>query len=257
MLRKLGTHILSQWMGATALFLVLGGGAAYAAGTIGSADIVDESILTVDIRNDQIRSADVRNDSFEAGGLRSEDLAPGSVKATDLDPLAFAGVDIAPVAPGAPFGIPLDAIQGSEVSDGTITGADVLESSLSGFDAHDAYRDHCDTPSDNTFRDCLSVTFDLGRSMQVLVMYGGGGHHGSFDGEGDAYGECRTRVDGANRLEPVNVVSADVVPVGMAAIFDVMTLSAGTHTVTLACRENPTDLEWDDLTIAVLELAFD
>lgn len=267
MLRRLGSHLADQWMGALSLFLVLGGGAAYAAGTVGSADIIDGSILSIDVRNDQIRSADIRNDTQTAGGLAAVDLAAGSVGVSELDPLAFAAPDISQDTPTSPFEIANDAVQGVEVANETLTGTDVASNSLTGsdidettltaLDGHDAYRDHCDTPADNSFRECLSVTFELGRAMEVLVVYGGGGGHGSNDGDGDAYGECRTRLDGVNKLEPVNLVSEQATPVGMAAIVDVMALSAGTHTVALACRENPTDLEYHDLTIGVVELGID
>lgn len=275
MLRRLGMHLTNQWMGALALFLVLGGGAAYATGTIGSADIIDESVRSVDLLNNTIHSADIRDDTA-GGGLRAADLGPRSVGVSELDPGAFAGPDITQDSPTSPFEIANDAVQTSEVLDGTLVGADIASSSLTGadvapesltgsdiseatlggFDGHDAYRDHCDTPSDNTFRECLSVTFELGRPMEVLVMYGGGGGHGSNNGD-IAYGECRTRLDGADKLEPVNLWNPRATPVGMAAIFDVMSLSAGTHTVALACREDPTDMEFYDLTIGVVELAFD
>ena len=139
-----------------------------------------------------------------------------------------------------------------------MTGSDIDESTLAAFDGHDAYRDLCDTPSDNSFKDCLSVTFELGHAMEVLVVYGGGGSHGSFDANsGLAVGECRTKLDGANKLEPVNLATEWDSPVGMASIIDVMALSAGTHTVALACREDPTDMHFRDLTIGVVELGFD
>lgn len=267
MLRRLGSHLSNQWMGALSLFLVLGGGTAYAVETIGSGDIIDESIRSVDLRNGQVLSADVRDDALAGGGLRAADLAPGSVGASELDPLAFAGADIARDSATAPFELADNAVQGIEVSDETLSGADVApnsltgsdiaESSLVGFDGHDAYRDLCDTPSDNSYRDCLSVTFTLGRAMEVLVMYGGGGGHGSFGFSEFATGECKTKLNGVDQLNPINLTNDRSTPVGMASIFDVLSLQAGTHTVTLACRENPSDLEFADLTIGVVELAID
>ena len=56
MLRRFTSHVRHQWMGALALFLVLAGGTAYAANTIGSSDIIDESILSRDVKNGQVRS---------------------------------------------------------------------------------------------------------------------------------------------------------------------------------------------------------
>jgi len=268
MLRRLGTHLTNQWMGALSLFLVVGGGTAYAVDTVGSADIIDESILSLDIRNGQIRTNDVRDDTQNGGGLGAADLGPGSVGVSELDPGAFAAPDIAQDSAASPFEIANDAIQGVEVLNSTLTGADVAldsltgldinESTLTGLDGHDAYRDHCDTPSDNSFKDCLSVTFELGHAMSVLATFGGAGSHGSFDANsGLAVGECRTKLDGANKLEPMSLATEWDSPVGMATIVDVISLSAGTHTVTLACRENPTDMEFEDLTIGVVELGVD
>ena len=94
MLGKLFVQIRQQWMGALALFLVLGGGTAYAANTVGSSDIIDESILSqdlkngevksVDIGNNQVTSTDVRDDTLSNGGLGSVDIADGQIGSADL-----------------------------------------------------------------------------------------------------------------------------------------------------------------------------
>lgn len=64
MVAKFLAHVRAQWMGALALFLVIAGGTAYAANTIGSSDIIDESIQSVDIKNAQVRTADVANQNL-------------------------------------------------------------------------------------------------------------------------------------------------------------------------------------------------
>jgi hypothetical protein len=84
MLRTALAHLRAQWMGALALFLVIAGGTAYAADTIGSADIIDGQVKSADIGNNQVRSTDVRDDALPGGGLRSEDLADASVQLGDL-----------------------------------------------------------------------------------------------------------------------------------------------------------------------------
>jgi len=266
MLRRLGSHLTNQWMGALSLFLVVGGGTAYAVDTVGSADIIDESILSIDIRNGQIRTQDVRDDTQNGGGLGADDLGPGSVGVSELDPLAFAAPDIAQNSPTSPFEIADDAIQTGEVTNSTLTGADVApdsltgfdinESTLAGLDGHDAYRDLCDTPSDNSYKACLTISFTLERSMAVLAIFGGGGSHGG--GAADrAYGECKTTVDGVDQLAPVNISNESTVPVGMPTIVYAKTLSSGTHSMALACREDPTDMHFVDLTIGVVELYHD
>ena len=65
--------------GLLALFLVIAGGTAYAANTIGSSDIIDGQVKSVDIGNNQVQSVDVRDDTLSGGGLSAEDLRPGSV----------------------------------------------------------------------------------------------------------------------------------------------------------------------------------
>jgi hypothetical protein len=68
---RLIEQVRSQWMGALALFLVIAGGTAYAADTIGSADVIDNSLGSVDLKNNAaVQTADVRN-----GTLNDEDVA--------------------------------------------------------------------------------------------------------------------------------------------------------------------------------------
>ena len=52
-------------MSTLAVVLVIGGGAAYAAATIGSAEIIDGSILSQDVKN---------------GGVANDDLAANAVR---------------------------------------------------------------------------------------------------------------------------------------------------------------------------------
>ena len=59
-----------QWAGLLALFLVIAGGTAYAANTIGSTDIINGQVKSVDIGTGQVQSVDVKDD-----GLSSADLA--------------------------------------------------------------------------------------------------------------------------------------------------------------------------------------
>ncbi len=78
MARKVLAHVRDQWMGALALFLVIAGGTAYAADTIGSDDIINGQVKTVDIGNHQVRSVDVRDDTLPGGGLTGVDIADQS-----------------------------------------------------------------------------------------------------------------------------------------------------------------------------------
>ena len=79
MIRTVLAHLRAQWMGALALFLVLAGGTAYAANTIGSSDIINGQVKSADIGNNQVRSADVRDDTIANGGLTGKDIIEGSL----------------------------------------------------------------------------------------------------------------------------------------------------------------------------------
>jgi hypothetical protein len=76
------------------LFLILGGGVAYAADTVFSTDIVDGEVKAVDIDdaavqtgeigNNEVRSVDVRNDTASGGGLASPDIAADALTGQDI-----------------------------------------------------------------------------------------------------------------------------------------------------------------------------
>jgi hypothetical protein len=65
---------LKEWSGALALFLVLTSGVAYAANTIGSADVIDNSLLSADLKDNRaVQGVDVRDHT-----LTGVDLAPSA-----------------------------------------------------------------------------------------------------------------------------------------------------------------------------------
>jgi hypothetical protein len=160
MFSRIRVLIRDQWAGLLALFIVLTGGTAYAVDTVGSADVIDNSLRSVDLKNDQaVRSVDV-----VAAALPAVDLAPGAVGFGELDPNAFTAGDIAEQT--GQYGIATNAVQGSEVSDNSLTGVDISESSLdsSSFTrARSAFDDSCAT-SDTSFTDCATVSVTLPRA---------------------------------------------------------------------------------------------
>src|SRR3954451_9492567 len=79
MLAKLFVHLRQQWMGGLALFLVLAGGTAYAANvanTVGSSDIIDESILSQDVKDGEIKQNPGGNSAVKSGKIADNSL-PG------------------------------------------------------------------------------------------------------------------------------------------------------------------------------------
>ena len=104
-MRKFRHHLTYANVMVTVLaFMVFAGGAAYAANTVFSADIVDGQVRGVDIGDNQVGSEDVRNQGLVEGGLT----------AIDIQNSALTGGDIAP-----------ESLRGTDVLDGTIRTADI------------------------------------------------------------------------------------------------------------------------------------
>jgi len=123
MLRKFGSHLRDQWIGTTALFLVLAGGTAYAANTISSTDIV----------NNQVFGADVRDDSLAGGGLGHVDLKPGAVRSSEVAVDSLTGTDIGPKAVGASE-VALGSLATDHIENESLYGSDIADRSLGGED---------------------------------------------------------------------------------------------------------------------------
>jgi hypothetical protein len=95
MLARVRSHLTySNVMSTIACFGVLAGGTAYAANTIGSDDVINDSLLSEDVKN---------------GALRGVDVAPDTIGSTRV-------VD--------------ESLQGADVKNGSLTGGDINESTL-------------------------------------------------------------------------------------------------------------------------------
>jgi hypothetical protein len=102
----------------------IGGGTAYAANTIGSDDIIDESIQSVDVKNGQVKGADIASNS-----ITSNRIYPGSVTNTDIGDGAVDGSKVLDNALGT-NDIATNSLFGSDIFDGTLTSADLGTSSV-------------------------------------------------------------------------------------------------------------------------------
>ena len=101
------------------LFLVVGGGAAYAANTIGSDDIINGQVKSADIGTGQVRSIDVGNDNLTGGdvqdnSLTTNDVASGSLFGSDIFDGTLTSSDIGTAA-----------VASSEIANGSITSDDI------------------------------------------------------------------------------------------------------------------------------------
>jgi hypothetical protein len=165
----ISAHLRSNVVGYVALFLVLTGGTAYAldgTNTVFSDDIVNGQVKTNDLGGGAVTSGKTEDGSLTGtdladrsisgqkigvetlqsvnvsdGSLFGNDIANDSLGAADigthaigsseLDPGAFVPTDIAQKSATDPrYEVATNAIQGDEVTDNTLTGADINESTL-------------------------------------------------------------------------------------------------------------------------------
>jgi hypothetical protein len=173
-----------------ALVVALGTGSAYAANTIGSDDIIDESIQSVDIKNGQVKTADlgasavtspriadaaVANSDIATGAidsnsvrdesLTSSDLATDSVGATEI---ADASIDTGEVVDNSLFAADLapNSVGSSEIGASAVGASEVANESLTLSDIAGAATNGAVSLSGIPNGRCSQVTFSVG-SAQV------------------------------------------------------------------------------------------
>jgi hypothetical protein len=134
---RLLQHFRSQFVGYIALVIAIGGGTAYAANTIGSSDIIDESILSQDVKNGEIASADLKDSGVQGGDVRAStlnrsDVADESLTGHDIQDETIGGADVneSLLDPMTAAQIKDESLTGHDIQDNTIGGADVNESLL-------------------------------------------------------------------------------------------------------------------------------
>ena len=114
MFRAVFVHVRAQWMGALALLLVIAGGTAYAANTISSSDVIDESLLSQDLKNGEVKQTDIASNAVATGKIANNQIFSSDVRDDNLGDGGLGGVDIA---------------------NDSLTGVDVAESTLQNVDA--------------------------------------------------------------------------------------------------------------------------
>jgi hypothetical protein len=209
MIRRLRPRSVYDVLATLAFFGVLTGGVAYAANTIGSADIIDGSILTQDIKNGQVTKDDLAADAVRTGKVLDESLTGhdiqddtiggADVNETLLDPLTapqiqdesltghdiqddtIGGADVneSLLDPMGPGQIKDESLTGHDIQDNTVGGADVNESLLDGVPYASTFASH--DPADFTLP--AAVVNTPGAWVQVIYT---GDHSGSFGETGGA-----------------------------------------------------------------------
>jgi hypothetical protein len=92
-LRKLRSRLTyANVMATIALFIALGG-TAYAAATIGSEQVMNESLLTQDLKdNAAVKSRDVADSNVSGGGLTSPDIRRNALTGGEINESTLSGV---------------------------------------------------------------------------------------------------------------------------------------------------------------------
>jgi hypothetical protein len=97
------------------LFVSLSG-VAWAANTVGSGDVIDNSLLSQDLKdNAAVKTADVVNDTTTGGGLTAPDLRAGSVGTSEVVNDSLTGADIVELTLGkVPNADKLDSLDSTQ-----------------------------------------------------------------------------------------------------------------------------------------------
>ena len=181
-----------------ALTIALGTGGAYAADTIGSSDIIDESIQSVDIKNGQVTYADIQPNTIgtvriQNGGVATEDLKDNAVDGSKILDAAIANADIAD-----------GAVAGNSVLDESLTSADLGPDSVNATEVADNSIDSGEISDNSLFAQDLAPdsvgsselvgsavgSAEVANDSLTLTDLAGSAVNGSVSLSGIANGRC-------------------------------------------------------------------
>ncbi len=121
---KTAEFIRHNVCGLIAIFIAISG-TAYAANTVGSDDVIDDSLQSVDLKNNDVRSVDIRNDVLANGGLTGVDIAAEALTGADVAQDSLTSADVT-------------GLTGADIADGSLAGADLLDDSVTGADVDES-----------------------------------------------------------------------------------------------------------------------
>jgi hypothetical protein len=227
-----------------ALFVALGG-VGYAAATIGSAAVVDNSLRSKDVRNNDLRGKDIRTNTLKGGDIDESSLgqvpsaasADNAAHATSAD-----SATNAENATNAANAANADTVGG--IGPGALT---IGRSSLGS----------CEPGV--TFTNCASVVLPMPRPGRVLLNMGGQWH--SDDAPGTSVrGLCRINHNGApftgvteeGSLSQQTDANQEQALSGVTSVTGV--LPAGNHTFTASCSDDVGDMDFTDVRLSAVLL---
>jgi hypothetical protein len=126
---RIRAHVRNNVVGYVAVFIALSG-TAYAADTVGSSDIIDESILSQDIKNDEVKAPDLGANSVGSGKIVNDtvqglDILDDTIASADIQQGSVRSADLINDTSAS-------ALTGTDVLNNSLTGGDIDESTLSG-----------------------------------------------------------------------------------------------------------------------------
>jgi hypothetical protein len=232
-----------------ALFMALGGVSyGFAAGSIDSREILNNTIRGKDVHQETLTGSDVKD-----GKLGGADIADDSLGGADVAPDSLGGADVNEAALGK---VPAAAQADNASSAGnanTVGGvpADALTIGRS------AFQGTCE-PGVTTVK-CVTVTLSLPRPGRVLLNTGGQWH--SDDPNGTSLrGLCRIMHNDANLTSPTEEGSLAQHTDGnqeqalSAQTFVTGVLAPGDHEFSLACSDDVGDMDFTDTRISAVLL---
>jgi hypothetical protein len=235
MLRRVSIYLRQNVLAVLALFVAVGTGGAYAANTIGSADIIDGQVKSVDVGNGEIKSADVQDQSL-----------------TTFDVSTFLGADVVD-----------NSLTGADVDEATLG---TVPSSVLGGLGRPGLRQNgqtgpgsCD-PETTTFLNCdIAATINLSRPARVFVI--GTVRALSVPAAISAFGNCQLGttsgpIPGTTSKASTAGTSGgfqDTQHMTMAGLTGV--LPAGQHAVGVDCNQTADDISYDQAQVTAVALS--
>ena len=224
-----------------ALFVALGG-VGYAAATIGSAAIVDNSIRSKDVHNNDLRGKDVRANTLKGADVDESSLGKVPSAANADSAATAAHATNADSATNASQAANADTVGG--------VGPDALTIGRSALGS-------CEPGA--AFSNCTSVVLSMPRPGRILLNAGGQWHSDNAAGT-SVRGLCRINLDG-NPLTGVTEEGSlsqqtdgnqEQALAGVTAVTGV--LPAGDHTFTVACSDDVGDMDFTDVRLSAVLL---
>jgi hypothetical protein len=224
-----------------ALFVALGG-VGYAAATIGSAAIVDNSIKSKDVRNENLRGKDVRANTLKGADVDESSLGKVPSAANADSAATAAHATNADNATNAAHATNADTVGG--------IGPDALTIGRSDLGS-------CEPGA--AYTDCAAVSLPMPRAGRVLLTAGGQWHSDNPAGT-SVRGLCRINLDGNPFTSPTEEGSLsqqtdgnqEQALSGITAVTGV--LPAGAHTFTVACSDDVGDMDFTDVRLSAVLL---